>query len=50
MCVCEEKAVGAVGLRFSGVVGSNGLAAFTMLRYAASNGVSECVCACMQLF
>ena len=41
---------GAVGLGFIGVVGSNGLAAFTMVGSAASNGVSACVRACMQLF
>ena len=39
----RKKAGGSVGLGFSGVVGSNGLAAFTMVESAASNGVSDCV-------
>ena len=39
----RKRAGGAVGLGFGGV-GSNGLAAFTMVGSAASNGVSDCVC------
>ena len=40
----------SVGLGFSGVVGLNGLAASPMVGSAASNGVSDSVCACIQCF
>ena len=51
VCVrAKRKAGGSVGLGFSGVLGSNGLEAFTMVGSTASNGVSDCVCACMQFF
>ena len=37
-------------LWFSGVLGSNGLAAFTMIGSAALNEASDCVRACMLFF
>ncbi|KAL4078032.1 Pkinase-domain-containing protein [Scleroderma citrinum] len=41
-CVrAKRKKTGSVGLGFSGVVGGNGLAAFTMVGSAASNGVDK---------